>query len=109
MVFDARQRQLALRSQLLQARSAALREGLARDVQVLRPPLAAADQVLAGVRWLRAHPQWVGVGVAVLVVWRPRRAWRVGIRLWAGWRLWQRALRWQGLSVGLWKGLRAGR
>ncbi len=95
MFFDARQQALAARRQQLQHRSAALRGQLAEDAQVLRTPLAVADQVRRGWRWLKAHPQWVGVGVAVLVVWRPRRVvWLAG-RLWVGWRLWQRLHRWR--------------
>lgn len=101
MFFERRQRQLALRSAALQQRSTALRQAVARDSQVLRPPLALADQVLAGGRWLKAHPQWLGVGVAVLVVWRPRRAWRLAARLWGGWRLWRRVQRWQAMAMAL--------
>lgn len=94
MLFDARQQALAQRCQALQAHNAALRQALAADSRVLQAPLVLADQVLAGGRWLRAHPQWVAVGVAVLVVWRPRRMWRLGNRAWGAWRLWQRAQRW---------------
>ncbi|MDH4389937.1 MAG: YqjK family protein [Aquabacterium sp.] len=96
MFFDARQQALALRRQQLQDRSALLRGRLADDAQVLRMPLALADQVRQGWRWLKANPQWVGVCVALLVVWRPRRlAWLAG-RLWVCWRLWQRLHRWRG-------------
>lgn len=99
MFFDKQQQTLAARGHALQARSAALRHQLATDAQVLRTPLALADQVRRGWQWLKAHPQQVGmgvgVGVALLVLWRPRRvAWLAG-RLWAGWRLWQRLHRWR--------------
>ena len=101
MFFDTQHQALAQRRQQLQQRSALLRGQLAADAQVLRTPLALADQVRLGWRCLKDHPQWVGVGVgvgvAVLVVWRPRRlAWLAG-RLWAGWRLWQRLHRWRGV------------
>lgn len=95
MFFDAQQQALADRGRQLQAKSAALRVQLAVDADVLRTPLAVADQVRRGWHWLKANPQWVGVAVALLVVWRPRRlAWLAG-RLWAGWRLWQRLHRWR--------------
>lgn len=94
MFFDTQQQALADRGRQLQARSAALRGQLAVDADVLRTPLALADQVRRGWHWLKANPQWVGVAVALLVVWRPRRlAWLAG-RMWAGWRLWQRLHRW---------------
>lgn len=96
MFFDAQQQALADRGRQLQARSAALRGQVAVDADVLRTPLALADQVRRGWHWLKANPQWVGVAVALLVVWRPRRlAWLAG-RMWAGWRLWQRLHRWRG-------------
>ncbi|MDO8377340.1 MAG: YqjK family protein, partial [Aquabacterium sp.] len=69
MLFDRRQQALAQRCDELQARSAELRGALARNSQVIQTPLAQADRGLAGLRWLKAHPQWVGIGVAVLVVW----------------------------------------
>jgi len=99
MFFDAQQQALADRGRQLQARSAALRGQLAVDADVLRTPLALADQVRRGWHWLKANPQQVAVGVgaavALLVVWRPRRlAWLAG-RMWAGWRLWQRVQRWR--------------
>ncbi len=95
MFFDTQQAHLRARSLQLQDRNAALRDQLADDAQVLRAPLALADQVRQGWRWLKANPQWVGVGVALLVLWRPRRlAWLAG-RLWVGWRLLQRLQRWR--------------
>ena len=99
MFFDAQQQALAHRGRQLQARSAALRGQLTVDADVLRTPLALADQVRRGWHWLKANPHWVGVAVALLVVWRPRRVARLAGRLagqiWAGWRLWQRLHRWR--------------
>ncbi len=90
MFFDQPQQDLDRRCADLQARSAALRLALAQDAQVLRAPLALADRLRLGWHWLLGHPHWVGAGVAALVVWRPRRAWRLGLRLWGAWRLWGR-------------------
>lgn len=95
MFFDTRQQQLALRCETLQARNALLRQQLAADSRVLQAPLAVADRVLAGLGWLRRHPQWLAAGAATLLILRPRRTWRLGWRLWSGWRLWQRVRRWQ--------------
>jgi hypothetical protein len=94
MFFDRQQQALAQRQQQLQTRNAVLRQRLGQDVQALRAPLALADQVRSGWRWLQVRPQWLAVGVTVLMVWRPRRAWRLAGRLWAGWRLWRRLQRW---------------
>ena len=99
MFFNQQQQALVQRRQQLLARNAVLRQRLGRDAQALRGPLALADQLRNGWRWLQANPQWVGLGVVVLIVWRPRRVFRLGGRLWAGWRLWQRLQRWRA-SVG---------
>ena len=95
MIFDTRQQQLVTRCEALQARNAVLRLQLAEHSRVLQAPLALADRVLAGSHWLRLHPQWLLAAAATLLVLRPRRAWRLGLRLWSGWRLWQQLRRWQ--------------
>jgi len=95
MFFKLQHQAVDKRRQQLLARNAVLRQRLGQDAQALRTPLALADQVRGGWRWLQAHPQWLGLGVALLVVWRPRRMLRLGGRLWAGWRLWQRLQRWR--------------
>jgi hypothetical protein len=95
MFFDSRQQELAARCQALQARNAGLRRQLAVDSGVLQTPLALADRVLAGLRWLRLHPQWLLAGAAALLVLRPRRTGRLGRRLWSAWRVWQQVRRWQ--------------
>ena len=84
---------LARRQQLLLVRSSELRGQLARDARAWQPPLALADRVYAGWRWLRDHPEAPLAVAAVLVVMRPRRALRWGWRLWSGWRLWLRLQR----------------
>jgi len=59
-----RQRQLLLRS-------AELRVTLAYQAQALKSPLAFADQLRAGVRWLGQHPVWPMIALALLALWRP--------------------------------------
>ncbi len=83
---------LALRRQRLLLRSAALRDALAEQSVVLGPPLAAADRVQAGGRWLYRQRGWLAGAAVVVLVLRPRRAWRL---LSTGWWLWRRARRLQ--------------
>lgn len=85
---------LARRQQGLLLRSADLRGVLAHDLRTLHTPLAMADRVQAGWRWLRAHPELPLAAAATVLVLRPRRAWRWGLRVWWGWRSWQRLQRW---------------
>jgi len=83
----------ALRRERLLLRSAALRVQLARDAQGLATPLAIADTVGDAARWLWRHPEWPLGALVMLVVLRPRRAWRWASRGWWAWRLWQRGRR----------------
>jgi hypothetical protein len=74
----------------LLARSARLRARWQADLATLRPPLALADQARDAWQWLRAHPQWPAGLAVVLVVARPRRVLRWGLRLWTAWQWWRR-------------------
>jgi hypothetical protein len=85
---------LALRQQRLLLRSEALRDAVATQATVLRAPLAAADRVRAVARWLDAHRAWVAGAAVVLVVVRPRRAWRIARLGWWLWRTTRRAQTW---------------
>ncbi len=82
--------ELALRRQRLQSRSAALRASLAEQSVLLEVPLAAADRVHVGARWLYHQRSWLLGGAVVVLVVRPRRAWRM-MRF--GWWLWHSARR----------------
>lgn len=95
-----RARELQLKRERLLVRSAELRFAVARQSQVLRMPLAVADQAVAGARWLRCNPQWPLGALVVLIVLRPRRALRWAGRAWWGWRTWRRAARlWSSLTA----------
>lgn len=91
--------ELARRQQQLLIRSAELRVTLAHQAQVLQAPLAVADQVRAGVQWLRQHPQWPLGALVLLALKRPRRALGWASRLWWGWRVYLRARDWLGSAV----------
>lgn len=85
---------LMLRQQQLLIRSAQLRMSFAEQTQVLKRPLALADDARAGMQWLMRNPQWpLGVLVFAIVV-RPARALRWGGRAWWAWRTIQRAQSW---------------
>ena len=87
-----RQRQLQL---LL--RSADLRHQFAAQAEPLQPAFATADRVRDGWRWVLQYRAdlVLGAGAMAVVVTllRPGRAWRWGLRLWWGWRSWQRLQR----------------
>lgn len=82
---------VAWRQQQLLIRSAELRITMAHQAQALQTPLALADQVRAGVQWLRQHPVWPIVTLALLALKRPRRILNWSTRLMWGWQLFQRA------------------
>ena len=84
--------ELASRQQRLLQRSAALRTSLAHQGTVLAAPMATADRVRAGARWLVRQRGWVAGGLVVVLVLRPRRAWRVAR---FGWWLWRSSRRLQ--------------
>lgn len=91
-----RDAELAVRKQKLLIRSAELRVTLAHQAQVVRAPLAVADQAVAGAQWLRDHPAWPLGTMAVLAALRPRRALRWAMRLWWGWQTYAKARDWLG-------------
>lgn len=59
-------RTLTRRREQLLLRSAQLRRTLAQQSQPLQGTLALADQLRAGLHWLRRHPVWPVVVLAVL-------------------------------------------
>ena len=81
------------RQHRLLLRSTELRGRLAADAVVLRRPLALADRVREGWRWLRVHPEVPLAALVVVAVLRPRRAWRWGLRAWSGWLMLRRLQR----------------
>lgn len=88
--MNQRELQLALKKQRLQLRSAQLRRTLANNMAGLAPAASIADVGMAGVRWLRGHPQWAVGAATALMVLRPRRTLWLGMRLWGLARLFRR-------------------
>lgn len=95
MFFDRQLHAARWRQAQLLARSGRLRQRLADDVQVLQRPLAMVDQARNAWQWLRAHPELLAGGALLLTLVRPRRAWRLARRAWAGWQWWRRLQRLQ--------------
>ena len=69
--------ELMLRRGRLLLRSAQLRAQWGWQVQGLRRPLGVADEARAGVQWLLRNPVWPLAALAVVVVLKPRRVWRL--------------------------------
>jgi len=94
MIYGQRSTALALRQRELLVHRAALRTRLAMEAVVLRRPLALADRVRDGWRWVRAHPEAPIAALVVVAVLRPSRVLRWGLQIWAGWRSVRRLQRW---------------
>lgn len=89
--------ELALAKQRLQFQATAERAALAEHLAGLQPLFDSADQVAAGARWVRHHPEALAGAVAVLAAVRPgarRFIWRWGRRSFMAWRLWRDSHRW---------------
>ena len=85
--------ELALKKQRLQLQAAAQRVMIMQALESAAPAFGAAEKVRAGLRWAKAHPEWLaGIGVA-LVVARPRAFFRWAKR---GFFVWQSLRRLRG-------------
>lgn len=82
---------LRRRRNRLVLKSAAQRDSVARDFEMLEGPLALADRGLAAARYLRAHPGFVLAAVALVVALQPRRALAWAGRGLAAWRTYRLA------------------
>lgn len=74
---------LALHRRQLVIRSMQAREQLVAQSTALLPLLAVGDRVRAAALWVRQHPGTVFTLTAVVVITRPRAAWRWGLRAWS--------------------------
>lgn len=85
--------EIALKKQRLLIKSEDLRNEFGYNGRGVEPAFQVADTAVAGVHWLKRHPEVVA-GVAVtLVVARPRVVWRWGRRAYTGWKAWQQLSR----------------
>ncbi len=91
---------LALRKQRLQIESAALRQRLGAHAEALAPVFSVVDGARSGWRWILEHPLVPAVAGLTLVVFRPRRAFRLLRRGVLLWQLLRRLRRWTGQPPG---------
>ena len=78
--------ELALKKQRLQLQAAAQRVMIMQALESAAPAFGAAEKVRSGLRWAKAHPEWLaGIGVALLVA-RPRAFFRWAKRGFFVWR-----------------------
>ncbi len=82
--------ELALKKQRLQIASESLRADFGDYASGMRPLFTGADYAVEGARWVRRNPEVVVAGAAVLIVVRPKSAWRWARRAFVGWQLWQK-------------------
>lgn len=85
---------LLVRQQRLLLRSKQLRRALADQAQVLKGPLALADQARCGLKWLHDNPLWPLGALLVLLLLRPRRMLLWGGRVWWAWSSFKRVRNW---------------
>lgn len=83
--------ELALKKQRLLLRSDDLRDQMGTHAQGLAPVFVAVDRLREAGAAVSRHPEWIAAGMVVLVVVRPRFAWRWVQRGIVGWRIWKGA------------------
>ena len=77
---------LAERRATLIARAENQRDTLAHASVPLQAPLALADRGLAGIHYLRQHPEWLAGTAALVLLLKPRRIFKWSQRGWLAWR-----------------------
>jgi hypothetical protein len=82
--------QIHARRERLIAKAALQRETFARDAAAWAPALGIVDRGIAGVAWLRSHPEILVVAGGLLVVLRPRKALRWSLRAFSLWQAYRR-------------------
>ena len=77
---------LAERRATLIARAESQRDVLPRATVPLRTPLALADRGLAGIHYLRQHPEWLAGTAVLALLLKPRRIFKWTRNGWLVWR-----------------------
>ncbi len=87
--MNRRLARIQARRQQLLGRAQVEREALAREVDALAPAVRVVDYGIAGIDWIRRHPEPVIVAAVAFVLLKPKRAvsWALrGFSLWQGYR-----------------------
>lgn len=84
--MNAPQESLAARRARLLAQAQQQRELLVGTLERFSPALRLADRTVETIRYLRTHPHWIVIAVALAVILKPGRALRLASRAWVGWR-----------------------
>ena len=77
---------LAERRATLIARAESQRDTLGQAVVPLRVPLAVVDQGLAGINYLKLHPEWLAGSAVLMLLLKPRRIFKWAQNGWLAWR-----------------------
>ena len=88
--MNNRATELALQRERLLMRSQQLRAQAVDQAAGLQPAFSVVDRVQDAWFWLRGHPEIVGGAALGLAILRPRRAFRLGLKVWSLWRVAQR-------------------
>jgi len=77
---------LAERRATLIAKAENQRNALSQAAVPLRVPLALADRGLAGITYLKLHPEWLAGSAVVVLLLKPRRIFKWAQQGWLVWR-----------------------
>jgi YqjK-like protein len=77
---------LAERRAALIAKAENQRGALSQAVVPLRVPLALVDHGLAGINYLKLHPEWLAGSAVLVLLLRPRNIFKWAQRGWLAWR-----------------------
>lgn len=83
---------LAQEREILLRRSMLLREQIAGNARQLAPKARAVDSTFNAIGWVKANPGIVlGVAGSMLLL-RPRKTVRLGVKAWGAWRLFSKVM-----------------
>jgi hypothetical protein len=88
--MNPRHLEIALKKQRLQFRAEMQRENMMRRLEGFESVLDIADTVREQFRWARENAPLLSAGLLILVLRKPRRAFRLARRAWLGWAIYRR-------------------